>query len=136
MSDAPPDTLPPAATLDAAALAALADRLQAWGRALGFSQIGVADIDLSSAEAGLRGWLAAGFHGEMGYMAAHGLKRARPAELLPGTVRVITARMDYRPGPLPGDAPSSALDDWRERELARLDAPGEAVVSVYARGRD
>ncbi len=61
-------------------------------------------------------------------MAAHGMKRARPAELLPGTVSVITARMDY----LPRQAPA----DWVERELQRLQRPGEAVVSVYARGRD
>ncbi len=65
----------------------------------------------------------------MHYMAAHGLKRARPAELIPGTVSVITARMDY----LPALAPAG---DWRDSELARLNRPGEAVVSVYARGRD
>ena len=64
---------------------------------LGFSQIGVAGVDLSSAEPGLTQWLAQGFHGSMDYMAAHGLKRARPAELVPGTVSVITARMDYLP---------------------------------------
>ncbi|OZA91326.1 MAG: hypothetical protein B7X56_00215, partial [Burkholderiales bacterium 34-67-9] len=57
-------------------------QIQGWGRELGFSQIGVASVDLSSAEDGLRRWLEAGFHGEMGYMAAHGLKRARPAELV------------------------------------------------------
>jgi len=103
-------------------------KLQEWGRALGFSQIGVAGVDLADAEPGLSAWLAAGFHGDMGYMAAHGTKRARPAELVPGTVSVITARMDY----LPTDAPT----DWAERELHRLTQPGEAVVSVYARGRD
>ncbi len=64
----------------------------------------------------------------MAYMQAHGLKRARPAELVPGTLSVVTARMDYLDPQLP--------DDWTERELARLHAPGEAVVSVYARGRD
>ena len=64
----------------------------------------------------------------MDYMAAHGMKRARPAELLPGTVSVITARMDY--------LPRQASQDWTERELQRLQRPGEAVVSVYARGRD
>ncbi len=101
---------------------------QAWGRELGFSQIGVAGIDLSSAEPGLLAWLAAGFHGDMAYMAAHGLKRARPAELVPGTISVITARMDY----LPRDTP----DDWVSQEQTRLQRAGEAVVSVYARGRD
>ena len=69
--------------------------IQAWARELGFSQIGVAGVDLSSSEAGLSAWLAAEFHGGMGYMAQHGLKRARPAELLPGTLSVITLRMDY-----------------------------------------
>jgi epoxyqueuosine reductase len=103
-------------------------QVQAWGRELGFSQIGVAGIDLSSAEAGLRSWLAAGFHGGMDYMARHGLKRARPAELVPGTVSVITARMDYLPRGTP--------EGWQETELARLQRPGEAIVSVYARGRD
>jgi len=64
----------------------------------------------------------------MAYMAAHGLKRARPAELVPGTLSVITARMDY----LPRDTPP----DWVDREWQRLQRPGEAIVSVYARGRD
>ncbi len=104
------------------------DRLRAWAQELGFSQIGVADVDLHEAEPGLHAWLAAGFHGGMHYMARHGARRARPAELVPGTVRVITARMDY----LPRDADEM----WRERERARLLAPHEAVVSVYARGRD
>ncbi|MFN4005055.1 MAG: tRNA epoxyqueuosine(34) reductase QueG [Hylemonella sp.] len=103
-------------------------QLQAWARELGFSQIGVAGVDLSDAEPGLRDWLAQGFHGEMTYMAAHGMKRARPAELVPGTVSVITARMDYLPAATPAD--------WQQRELARLRQPREAVVSLYARGRD
>ena len=95
---------------------------------LGFSQIGVAGVDLSSAEAGLLDWLSRGFHGEMHYMAQHGLKRARPAELVPGTVRVITARMDY--------LPASAPPGWQAIEWDRLASPGAATVSVYARGRD
>ena len=106
----------------------LLQQLQEWARELGFSQIGVADIDLSSAEPGLLAWLDAGFHGSMAYMAAHGLKRARPAALVPGTVRVITARLDY----LPRGAPA----DWVAGEWQRLREPGQAVVSVYARGRD
>ncbi|MBL3284154.1 tRNA epoxyqueuosine(34) reductase QueG, partial [Klebsiella pneumoniae] len=72
-----------------------------WAAELGFSQIGVADVDLSSAEPRLLDWLERGFHGEMHYMASHGLKRARPAELVPGTVRVSTARMDYLPASQP-----------------------------------
>ena len=99
-----------------------------WAHELGFSQIGVAGVDLSSAEPGLAAWLAAGFHGQMDYMARHGMKRARPAELLPGTVSVITARMDY--------LPRQTGPDWAGQELARLAHPGEAVVSLYARGRD
>ena len=95
---------------------------------LGFSQIGVAPVDLSTAEAGLLAWLQAGFHGDMGYMAAHGLKRARPAELVPGTVSVITARMDYLPRATPGG--------WQAIEWSRLARPEEGIVSLYARGRD
>ncbi len=103
-------------------------RLQGWARELGFSQIGIAGIDLASAEAGLVAWLEAGFHGDMGYMAAHGLKRARPAELVPGTLSVITARLDY----LPRQAPA----DWVARETEALHHAPRAVVSMYARGRD
>ncbi|MEX1166003.1 MAG: tRNA epoxyqueuosine(34) reductase QueG [Hydrogenophaga sp.] len=106
----------------------LVSQIQAWGRELSFSQIGVAGVDLSSAEPGLQAWLAQGFHGEMAYMASHGLKRARPAELVPGTVSVITARMDY----LPKDTP----EDWQSVEFARLERPLEGTISVYARGRD
>jgi epoxyqueuosine reductase len=106
----------------------LVRRLHDWAGALGFSQIGIAEVDLGDAEAGLRAWLEAGFHGSMGYMAAHGMKRARPAELIPGTVRVITARMDY--------LPAARGPHWRAEETARLARPGEAVVSMYARGRD
>ena len=72
-------------------------QLRGWARELGFSQIGLGTVDLAHAEQGLQDWLTAGFHGQMGYMAAHGLKRARPAELVPGTVCVISARMDYLP---------------------------------------
>ncbi len=114
-------------------------RLQAWGKALGFSQIGVADVDLASAEAGLLAWLDAGFQGSMAYMARHGLKRARPAELVPGTVRVITARMDYLPRDMPQAAtppPPTATLDWRSQTLARLDEPKLAQISIYAQGRD
>ena len=103
-------------------------RLQGWANELGFSQIGVADVDLSAAEAGLLAWLDAGFNGSMAYMAAHGLRRARPQELVPGTVRVITARMNY--------LPRTATDGWAAEEASRLLEPGQAVVSIYARGRD
>jgi epoxyqueuosine reductase len=108
---------------------ALLARMRAWGRELGFSQIGIADIDLSSAEHHLLEWLASGFHGAMGYMAAHGTKRTRPAELVPGTVRVVTARLDYLPQ---GTAPG-----WQQIEWRRLEGqPERATISLYARGRD
>ncbi len=102
---------------------------QQWG----FAHVGVADVDLTTAEPGLLAWLAQGFHGSMDYMQTHGLKRARPAELVPGTVRVITVRMDYLPRQ---EEPAPSSDAWRQRELARLQQPREAVVSMYARGRD
>jgi epoxyqueuosine reductase len=94
-----------------------------WATELGFSGAGVAGIDLSSAEQGLRDWLAAGFHGAMDYMAKHGLKRARPAELLPGTVSVISLRMNYL-----AVGPASAID--------MLGQPQQAYISRYALGRD
>jgi epoxyqueuosine reductase len=106
----------------------LLGQLRQWANELGFSQIGVADVDLSSAEPRLQRWLDNGFHGAMDYMAAHGLKRARPAELVPGTVRVITARMDY----LPRNTP----EGWREIEWQGVNDATRAGVSMYARGRD
>ncbi|MCU0969369.1 MAG: tRNA epoxyqueuosine(34) reductase QueG [Rubrivivax sp.] len=106
----------------------LVRRLRTWAQDEGFSQIGVAGIDLSHAEPGLRAWLDAGFHGTMGYMAAHGTRRARPDALLPGTASVITARMDY----LPRDTP----DGWQDIEWRAIAEPRRAVVSTYARGRD
>ncbi len=109
-------------------LSTLALAIKAWGRELGFAKIGIADVELSSAEAGLQTWLDAGHHGDMDYMAAHGMKRARPAELVPGTVRVITARMNY----LPRDTD----EGWRAREERRSAEPGDAAISIYARGRD
>ncbi len=102
--------------------------IQHEAQQLGFSQIGVAGVDLTTAEAGLLAWLDAGYHGGMHYMASHGLKRARPAELQPGTLSVITARMDY--------LPHSAPNGWQAVEFARLERPEEAIVSLYARGRD
>jgi len=116
-------------TLDAEGLNALAGQIREWASELGFGRVGITDIDLSHAEAGLQQWLDDGCHGDMDYMAAHGMKRARPAELVPGTVRVISARMNY----LPSD---TDMTNWRQREAARATMPGEAVVSVYARGRD
>jgi epoxyqueuosine reductase len=114
-----------AAKLDAAALWS---KMQNAAQALGFSQIGVTGVNLSEAEPGLKAWLAAGFHGSMNYMASHGLKRARPSELVPGTVSVITVRMDY--------LPNNLSDLSVESEANALKQPMLGVVSVYARGRD
>lgn len=102
--------------------------MHAWAKELGFSQIGVAGVDLSDAEPGLAAWLDAGFHGSMHYMARHGARRARPAELVPGTASVITARMDYLPRALP--------QGWQAIEWQRLADARAASVSLYARGRD
>src|SRR5450830_1370906 len=113
-------------------LTALSAAIKAWGKELGFAEVRIADIDLAAAESGLQAWLDAGMHGEMDYMATHGMMRARPAELVPGTVRVISARMNY----LPRDTETGGDNDWRAREEARLADPGAAVISVYARGRD
>jgi epoxyqueuosine reductase len=103
-------------------------QLQLWGHELGFSQIGVAGVDLTAAEPGVLAWLAQGFHGDMDYMRRHGLKRARPAELVPGTLSVITARMDY--------LPRNTTDGWQALEFDRLNCPATGTVSLYARGRD
>jgi epoxyqueuosine reductase len=104
------------------------ERVRAWANELALSQIGVATVDLASAEPGLAAWLEAGWHGSMDYMARHGMKRARPAELVPGTLSVITARLDY--------LPRSAGDDWQAVEWRRLADAQSATVSLYARGRD
>jgi epoxyqueuosine reductase len=98
--------------------AALAERIRQWGQELGFQAVGIADADLSAAEPRLLDWLAQGRHGEMEYMARHGALRARPAELKPGTLRVISCRMDYATA----DGPSQAADG--------------ASIARYARGRD
>jgi epoxyqueuosine reductase len=103
-------------------LAALAVGVKVWGRELGFQEVGVADTDLSDAEPRLRAWLASGFAGELDYMRKHGAKRTRPASLVPGTLRVISARMDYRPHAADS---SSVLADGNK-----------AFVARYALGRD
>lgn len=101
----------------------LAHDIKTWGQALGFQQTGITAVDLSEDETHLINWLQAGRHGEMHYMERHGTKRSRPAALVPGTLRVISVRMDY----LPPDAahPSQVLND-----------PSLAYVSRYAVGRD
>ena len=111
---------------------------QDWAHQLGFSQIAVASVDLSSAEPGLLAWLAEGFQGSMDYMQRHGLRRARPAELVPGTVSVLTVRMNYLSPQIDSaeETEETVAADWLSREWQRLAEPGQAVVSLYARGRD
>lgn len=101
----------------------LAADIKAWGKAFGFQHIGITDTDLSAAEPHYREWLEQGFHGAMDYMAKHGSKRTRPAELVPGTVRVISVRMDYRP--------PETRDSWEVMERG-----DQAFISRYALGRD
>ena len=101
----------------------MAIQIRQWGLELGFQGVGISDVNLEDAEPRLLEWLHAGFHGGMDYMAKHGVKRARPAELIPGTVRVIAARMNYM-----SDVPAAS---WP------LIADGErAYISRYALGRD
>ena len=111
-------------TITEQALAELAVQIRLWGKELGFSELRIGDVDLSHIEPSFQAWLDAGYHGEMAYMASHGTKRTRPAELVPGTVRVISARMNYLP----------KNEGWRAAERAQ--GPDKAVISLYARGRD
>jgi epoxyqueuosine reductase len=111
------------ADLSAAQLTELAQRIKQWGQELGFAQVGVSDISLGEAEARLLNWLQAGRHGTMSYMERHGSKRSRPDELIPGTCRIIAARMDYMP-------------QSQEQCLHVLRQPTLGYVSRYALGRD
>lgn len=101
----------------------IVDQLRDWARELGFQQLDVADIDLSAHETWLQDWLQRNYHGEMDYMARHGSKRSRPAQLEPGTLSVICVRMNYLP---PASAPI--------REVMASSRLG--LVSRYATGRD
>ncbi|MGD2128915.1 MAG: tRNA epoxyqueuosine(34) reductase QueG [Lysobacterales bacterium] len=101
----------------------MAARIKVWGEELGFQQVGICDTDLAGHERHLEDWLASGFNGEMDYMARHGTRRSRPEELIPGTVRVISVRMDY------------LRDDVRPTPEV-LAEPEAAFVSRYALGRD
>ena len=104
-------------------LASLARSIREWGAALGLQQVGIAGCDLGDAETRLLEWLSGGHHGEMEYLERHGTKRSRPAELIPGTLRVIAARMNY--------APPDARDSAHVLEDA-----SRAFISRYALGRD
>ena len=138
---------------------ALLDQIRSWGQDLGFSQIGISGVDLSQAQAPLLDWLEQGFHGEMAYMKRHGLLRTQPQALHAGTLSIVTARLNYLPTLNTEQNPVSLANDllplhskefprpqpqqdhnaaptWATREWQRLQNPQEAVVSLYARGRD
>lgn len=100
----------------------LANKIKNWGLELGFQQVGITDTDLSTYEDRFLDWLQKGFHGEMDYMSKHGLKRSRPALLIPETIRIISVRMDYLP-------PDTSL-------IEVLQNPNKGYVSRYALGRD
>ena len=99
---------------------------------LGFGDIRVSDTDLSVAGPRLKEWLDAGCHGDMNYMRERAHLRLNPQELQLGTVRVLTVRMDY----LPDTSEMRQAVDWRNKEIDRWDEPDQAVVAIYARGRD
>jgi len=103
--------------------AQLCTKIKTWGRALGFQEIGISDTELTREENYLQQWLHQGYHGDMDYMARHGTARARPGELVPGTFRVISARLNYQP--------PAARDSWDTLEDDRA-----AFISRYALGRD
>jgi len=107
----------------AADFSQLSADIKNWGLALGFDHIGITDTDLAMAEADHQAWIAKGYHGVMDYMAKHGVKRSRPGELVPNTMRVISARLDY----LPANAADSETV---------LQDPSKAFISRYALGRD
>ena len=103
--------------------AALASQVKQWGRELGFQRLGITDTHLADDEAHLLHWLKHGYHGEMAYLQSHGTKRSRPEELVPGTLRIISVRLDYWPG--------QATDAQQV-----LEDPLQAYLSRYALGRD
>ena len=101
----------------------LAADIKRWGKSLGFAEVGIADTDLTCAEAEHQAWIKKGFHGDMDYMAKHGTKRTRPADLVPNTVRVISVRLDY--------LPPKAKDSWQTMQNGE-----KAFISRYSLGRD
>ena len=101
----------------------LASAIKTWGRNLGFQEVGISDTELTLEENYLQQWLGRGYHGEMDYMARHGTARTRPGQLVPGTMRVISVRLNYQP--------PAARDSWETME-----DPDAAFISRYALGRD
>ena len=104
-------------------LASLATRIKGWGRELGFQQLGISGVELPEDERRLMAWLDSGRHGDMDYMQEHGTRRSRPQELVPGTLRVISARMDYW---------SAEAQDAE----ALLEKTERGYIARYALGRD
>ncbi len=101
----------------------LTKQIKSWGKLFGFQQIGISDINLSSAEKYLDKWLANNYHGKMSYMQKHGLKRSHPEQLIPGTLNIISVRMDY----------------WPDKDFeieAILTNKNRAYIARYALGRD
>ena len=105
-------TIPVLASVD---LQELKNQIQCWSTELGFDGIGISDTEISAAEQYLFSWLKGGCHGEMGYLAQHGTRRSRPAELIPGTIRVINVRLNYWP-----DTASSATGILADPEAAYI----------------
>ncbi len=101
----------------------LVSDIKQWGQALGFDQVGITDTELSKAESHLFKWLGAGFHGDMEWMERHGTKRSRPAELIPGTISVVSVRLNY-------------FSQNNQSSQKTLRQPEQAVISNYALGRD
>lgn len=114
------ENVPSTSTID---FSALATDIKSWARELGFDEAGISDTDLAVEEEYLLQWLGKGFHGQMDYMARHGTRRSRPAELIADTVRVISVRLNY--------LATNAKESW-----AVIDDPDAAFVSRYALGRD
>jgi epoxyqueuosine reductase len=110
-------------SVDKVQLLELSEHIRTWGKSLGFSHIGITDTNLHHEETLHQQWIEKGYHGEMDYMAKHGTKRTRPAELVPNTIRVITARLDY--------LPLKAKDSWTV-----INDGNQAFISRYALGRD
>ena len=151
MSSKPDDTTRDTVndTVDDVRARELAQSIKKWGRELGFSDVAICDAmprDGAASQAArqseerLRGWLERGFHGTMDYMARHGMRRARPAELVPGTVSVITVRIDYLPqasiGAQAESEPERSSANWVGASWNVLHDPLRANVSRYAHGRD
>ena len=123
MTPTPGTDNPATYDLSSAELDELVNKIHSWGQQLGFQQLGISDTDLCLAEQHLANWLDKGLHGEMEWMQRHGTKRTRPAELHPGTLRIISARMDYWPEP--------SQDPWKI-----INSSDKAFISRYALGRD